>query len=73
MPQLYFLYFYIFTEFALRPMQSTICDIGLLSVCVFVSVPSRKTQFPVDWRILLFKGLIANIGLQFLLKKIFAL
>ena len=44
----------------LRPIQSTICNVRLLSVCV--CVPSRKPHFLVDWRLLV-KERIANIGM----------
>ena len=35
-------------------------ELDVLCVCVCLCVPSRKTRFPVDWR-LLFEELITNI------------
>ena len=43
------------------PIQSLRCDIRVLSVCV--SVPSRKTRFPEDWKLLVKEG-ITNIDIH---------
>ena len=56
----------IFTESALKPIQSTFAMSPCLSGCV--STPSGKTYFPVYWRLLV-KECITNIGLPFHNKK----
>ena len=59
-----FIYFLIFTESALRPIQSYSRNV-CMSVCVFVcvSVTPRKPRVPMDYRPLV-EWHIANIGIS---------